>query len=193
MAGSSGLALLPLSTAVAFGVGFLWLAYQGVVLGMPAAPAGPARTARDLGACIVVTAAWACFYYVLLFRQSAAAFSEHARKRAKAKAQDPSAKGPSFAEVKYRLSPAGHSWLVLAANRAVANYLEQSLPFLVALYTYAGVVSASGAAIHGWVWLAARCLYPVVFPLPFPGVFLSTMPAYAVVLRMFAASVLAIV
>lgn len=68
-----------------------------------------------------------------------------------------------------------------AADRAVGNYLEQTPPFLVALWLHAAFVSPHRAACAGWTWIAARAVYPWVYRLPFPGVFVSTMPAYACV------------
>ena len=158
-------------------------------------PSGPATDLASLGPVVLVLGAFVCLLYLLLFNQSATAFSEHARLRAAAKAKtttssggSANAKAPSLAEVKY-----GGKGAVLAADRAVANFLEQTPPFLLALLLHAALVSASGAARCGWIWLGARAIYPFVFAKPFPAVLLSTLPAYGCVGFMLAAALLAAV
>ena len=42
-------------------------------------------------------------------------------------------------------------------------------------------VSRVNAAAPGWAWLGFRLVYPWAYRLKFPGVFLSTMPAYVCV------------
>ena len=157
-------------------------------------PSGPATDLASLGPVVLVLGAFVCLLYLLLFNQSATAFSEHARLRAAAKAKtttssggSANAKAPSLAEVKY-----GGKGAVLAADRAVANFLEQTPPFLLALLLHAALVSASGAARCGWIWLGARAIYPFVFANPFPAVLLSTLPAYGCVGFMLAAALLAV-
>ena len=160
-------------------------------------PSGPATDLASLGPVVLVLGAFVCLLYLLLFNQSATAFSEHARLRAAVKAKtttssggtstSANAKAPSLAEVKY-----GGKGAVLAADRAVANFLEQTPPFLLALLLHAALVSASGAARCGWIWLGARAIYPFVFAKPFPAVLLSTLPAYGCVGFMLAAALLAV-
>jgi len=49
---------------------------------------------------------------------------------------------------------------MLKADRAVQNTHEQMVPFLVAMWTYAVVVSPNGAAALGGVYVALRAVYP---------------------------------
>ena len=112
-------------------------------------------------------------------------------------------KTPSFAEVKY-----GHTNpSVVAADRAVGNLLEQLLPFLLGLYGYALLVDANVAVVLGWIWVALRAFYPVLFAMPLPAVFVRmaggitlppyasvlviTLPSYAIIWYMVGASVFA--
>ena len=126
---------------------------------------------------VLVTAAWALLYYAFLWDQSATAFVvlKDAKKKAKAEGKPP----PSLADVKYgRYSKSAR---VRAADRTVGNYLEQSPGFLVSLWLHAAFVSPVNAAAFGWAWLGFRLVYPWAYRLKFPGVFLSTMPAYVCV------------
>ncbi len=81
---------------------------------------------------------------------------------------------------------------VLATTRTVGNYLEQAFPFLLSMYMHAALVDANAASRCGWIWLLARCYYPFVFKVPFPGVLLSTAPAYGSILYMISTAMLAI-
>lgn len=58
------------------------------------------------------------------------------------------------------------------------NYLEQTPPFLAALWLHAAFVSPTSAAAAGWAWVGSRALYPWVYRLPFPGLFISTMVSF---------------
>ena len=78
-------------------------------------------------------------------------------------------------------TPYSKSARVRAADRTVGNYLEQTPAFLVSLWLHAAFVSPVNAAAFGWVWIGARSVYPWAYRLKFPGVFLSTWPAYACV------------
>ena len=151
------------------------------------AQTGPARTVRELGPVVVVTAAWVSLLYAFLFRQSYTAFTECHRLRREAHASGGSA--PTMAEVKYGRVPSVH---VLAATRAVGNYLEQAPPFLLALYAHAALVSVRSATVCGWAWLVARSYYAFVFVRPFPSLLLSTVPAYLAIAYMLATAVLAL-
>ena len=151
------------------------------------AQAGPGRSAQELGPVVVVTAAWVALLYAFLFRQSATAVTEWHRLRREAQASG--APPPSLADVKYgRVGSAR----VLAASRTVGNYLEQAPPFLLALYAHAALVSVRTAARCGWLWLAARSYYGSVFVLRFPGILLSTVPAYLAIAYMLVTAVLAV-
>ena len=150
-----------------------------------APPEGPARDVEALAPVFLVSAAHMLLLYVLLFSQSSTAFKEHAKAKKEAKAKG--GKIPSFVDVKY----GGRAYSgVLAADRAVGNLLEQSLPFVLSLYIHAAVVSASGAAFVGWCWLATRALYVLVFTKPFPWIFLSTIPSYWCITYLFGSALL---
>lgn len=151
------------------------------------AAAGPARSAQELGPVVVVTAAWVSLLYVFLFNQSATATAEHRRLRREAQAQGGAA--PTLAAVKYGAVP---SALMLCATRTVGNFLEQALPFLLALYAHAALVSCRDAARCGWLWLLARSYYPLVYSMRFPALLLSTVPSYLCVAYMLATAVRAL-
>lgn len=151
----------------------------------PGVPVGPASSMQSLGPVALVAVAYVCLLYTLLFNQSRVAFAEHARQREEAKASD--TKPASLRDVKYSGKGA-----VLDADRAVGNLLEQSLPFLVSLLAHAALVDAAGAARCGWVWIVCRLVYPFAFRLPFPGVLMSTVPAYAIIAYMLATAVVAV-
>ena len=153
---------------------------------LPTAEPGPSQSLAAMTPVFVVTAAWICLLYVFFMLQSITAFTEHARLKQAAKARDE--KPPSFASVKYGQVP---SLAVLATTRTVGNYLEQAFPFLLSLYMHAVLVDVNVAAMCGWIWLFARCYYPLVFRVPFPGVLLSTAPAYGAIIYMLSAAMLA--
>ena len=52
------------------------------------------------------------------------------------------------------------------------------IPFVLLLWLHAVFVSIGGAAFYGWVWLAFRALYVVVYPMGMPWLFASTLPNY---------------
>eukprot|EP01082_Thalassiosira_pseudonana_P014791 g13351.t1 g13351 contig8:465505-467258(+) len=95
---------------------------------------------------------------------------------------------PSLVKIKYGLE----NFNVLAANRSAGNYGEQLIPFLVSLYLYSTFMSVDGAIKCGWSWLVFRSYYSWAFKIPFPGVFLSTMPAYFCIWWMIGGTVYAI-
>jgi hypothetical protein len=126
---------------------------------------------------VLVTAGWALLYYAFLFDQSATAFV--VLKDAKRKAKMEGKPMPQLSDVKYgRYSKSAR---VRASDRTVGNYLEQSVPFLVSLWAHAAFVSPVNAAAVGWTWIAFRFVYPWAYRMRFPGVFISTVPAYACV------------
>ena len=55
---------------------------------------------------------------------------------------------------------------------------KQAIPFLLALWLHAVFVRPGSAAQLGWVWLLSRVLYPFVFGLGIPFLFLSTILGY---------------
>ena len=80
---------------------------------------------------------------------------------------------------------------VLGADRTVANFLEQSIPFLLGIVLHTLFVSVKVACSLGWVWLVFRAAYPKLWHRPFPTVLLSTMPCYACVWYLWGMSALA--
>ena len=175
--------LIPLSAAVANFTGLVGIVAKAF-LSDPIAE-GPATSVRALTPVFYVTAALICLLYVFLFYQSTTAFLEHDRLKKEAKAKDAQAKSPRFSDVKY--SGKGK---MLTADRAVGNLLEQSLPFLLSMYMHAALVSSSQAATIGWIWLAFRSIYPFVYPIAFPAIFVSTLPSYTCIIYMLGTAVL---
>ena len=92
-------------------------------------------------------------------------------------------KAPSFGDVKYG-GAAGTKFFALTADRTAGNMMEQSLPFLIALWLHGLFVSPIGAAKLGWCWLASRALYPVAFARGMPWLLLSTGPGYVFVVML---------
>merc|ERR1711915_475241 len=96
----------------------------------------------------------------------------------KAEAKKKGERAPKLKQVKY--GPEGGP-LGLTGDRTAGNMLEQSLPFLVSLWLHALVVSPDTAAYYGWLWLAFRSFYPIVYRLGVPFLFLSTAPGYVLI------------
>jgi uncharacterized MAPEG superfamily protein len=92
---------------------------------------------------------------------------------AKARGEKP----PKLDDVKY----GGKFRAVLAGDRTAGNFMEQLLPFLIILFGHAAVVDANRAAVCGWIWLIFRSFYPIVYNMPFPALFLSTLPSYSII------------
>lgn len=67
---------------------------------------------------------------------------------------------------------------VFAADRTVGNTMEQMIPFLSSLWMHAVFVDPATATCHGVCYIAARALYPFVFKMGIPWLFLSTIPNY---------------
>ena len=158
---------------VAAFLGCVYKAWQ-----LPAALPTPAASVHDLGAVFVVTGGWVCLMYMWLFNQSATAFAEHRRLKKEAKSEGAARPTPRLADVKYGTASSPR---MLCANRTVGNYLEQALPFLVAMYMHAVLVSVQSAARCGWLYLFTRSYYPLAFLRPFPSLLMSTVPSYLVV------------
>ena len=107
-------------------------------------------------------------YYCFLQGQAAAAFWVHKLRREAGK-ESPQPhrqlKSLEFADVKY--GPARSSaGLILTMDRTVGNFVEQTPPFLLALWLHAMLVSTHDAAQLGWVWLLLRATYPLAFANP---------------------------
>ena len=81
---------------------------------------------------------------------------------------------------------------LLAADRAVGNFVEWAPSFLALFVTHQAVVPAElDGAFWGWVYVAARCAYPflamgggITRAGARPLIFLSTVPGYIVLGRL---------
>lgn len=88
----------------------------------------------------------------------------------------------------------GRDGRMLAADRAVANTHEQMVPFLVAMWLFALLVSPFWATFLGSVYIALRALYPFLLGKSVERtqskrVFIATGPGYLIVFTMLATSV----
>lgn len=166
--------ILPTCASISFGILFLLVLFFGVssISEEPAASTTPGLDAMRYRPVILVTFGWNALYFCFLQGQHAAAFWVHKIRREEACKKDdptsPRARGSkplNFADVKYGKdrSSAG---LVFTMDRTVGNMLEQSLPFLLAVWLNALVASPAFAAGWGWVWLTLRALYPIGFAHP---------------------------
>ena len=124
---------------------------------------------------IIATLLHLLLYFIFLFHQSYTGFVQKALLAAKAKKEGE--KPPSLTSIKY--GKAG-GIPVLRADRAVGNMMEQSIPFLFALWMHAMVVDPVSAANLGFLWLAIRSFYPLVFGRG-AFLFLVTVPNYVIV------------
>ncbi|KAJ1620697.1 hypothetical protein T492DRAFT_1076082 [Pavlovales sp. CCMP2436] len=198
--GSTQMSLVPssmLKFAVAPFVAFA-LASLGAIartyLESELAPAGPAlgggigkkAVAFDASALYPVTIATAAsvsLFYVFIFMQAGLGLHAHSLLATSVK----------WVDFKYT----GASAYQRTFDRSVGNYLEQWIPLLVALWTYALFVDANHAALLGICWVLSRCIYPVFYWLAFvrfdcvPIIFVSTMPGYFIIWYMLGMSVLA--
>jgi len=183
--------LLPTYASVGYGLLFIGLLSKAVVSfydetdiqqpstrSRPAASPQPgglgilgAGSATSLQPVILVTLGWCALYYCFLQSQAAAAFWIHKAVRREAnKKEDPAKDGTrparaiDFAAVKY--GRANTTGLIFVMDRSVGNMLEQTPPFLLALWLHAVTVSPRDAAFLGWLWLLLRASYPVAFAHP---------------------------
>merc|ERR1719162_1619180 len=113
----------------------------------------------DLHGIVVISCAWVVMWYTFLGNQVGVRFTEGL----------PAEISESAANI---------------ANRAVANTLEQAIPFLTLMWLEALFVNARTAQILGWIYVAARFLYPVFYG--FYGAFtnaveVSVQPGYIII------------
>jgi uncharacterized membrane protein YecN with MAPEG domain len=141
-----------------------------------------------------VTLGWNALYYCFLQAQGASAFWVHQALREQGSKslntqEQPRAMVPlSFAKVKYGVEWS-RSGLIFVMDRSVGNLLEQTPPFLLAVWLHALIASPTWAAQLGWAWLILRAFYPFAFARrPTPGARLGvsiisavTWPSYAIV------------
>lgn len=119
-----------------------------------------------------VTLAYFCLYYVFCFFQGLSKVFLYFTTR-----KDANGKAPSLREHKYE-SKRG---LGLIADRTFGNMVEQAPPFLTCLWMYGLVFDPKHAAAAGWWYIGFRAIYPFVFALGAPWLFISTLANYAVI------------
>jgi len=124
---------------------------------------------------IIATLLHLLLYFIFLFHQSCSGFVQKAVLTAKAKKEGE--KPPSLTSIKY--GKAG-GIAILRADRAAGNMIEQSIPFLFALWMHAIFVDPVSAANLGFLWLAIRSFYPLVFGRG-AFLFLVTVPNYMII------------
>ncbi len=124
---------------------------------------------------IKVTSAFFILYFSFLTFQSGSKFYLYFKQRGENKDGK-----VSFAKIKYGSTDK----LAVTADRTVGNLVEQSIPFLAALWMHAVFVSPSSAAAYGWAYLLCRAFYPIVFYLGVPYLFISTIPGYVIIVRL---------
>lgn len=161
--------ILPSCSCVAYGCAFLGLLVYALSEEdePPSKLAKPALDMKRFRPVVLVSAAWMALYYCFLQGQAAAAFWVH-RLRREAGKESPKLerrKTLTFAAVKYGTLNANYN-LILTMDRSVGNMLEQTPPFLLALWLHALTASAADAAWFGWLWLMLRALYPFAFAHP---------------------------
>jgi hypothetical protein len=129
---------------------------------------------------IVSTALYFClWYYLLLGRQRGMKYKLKAEYAARGEVFD-----------RYF----GQDGRMLAVDRAVINTQEQMVPFLVAMWIHAVVVSPEHAAWLGVVYTALRAVYPALLgsslsKMQSLRVVLATGPAYGIVFYLLASAV----
>ena len=156
-----------------------WVAMRGMSI-----TSGPVTKMEDFIPVFHVISAALCLHYIFLYQQSFASFDVLKREVRKYKQQkvelEASKKGdydkpvkPTLASIKY--SPLDNVE-ILKADRCVGNFIEQVIPFFIALCGYSMYVSVIGAVKYGWAWIIFRSYYGLVFTSN--RIFLSTLPAY---------------
>ena len=194
--------ILPTYACLGFVLLFLALIINEVFVSAEAEEAPPTASPlqRPLRPAVAVTIGWCALYYSFLQGQAAAAFWIHKKRREagnKEKAGHDKDKALEFASVKYPGRP-NTQGLIFVMDRSVGNLLEQTPPFLVAVWLHALAASPNEAAFFGWIWLLLRAAYPVAFAHPsmpralwgvqrslgVSWVSLITWPSYAVIWRL---------
>ena len=168
--------VLPTCASIAFFACFVGTFAYASLPALADPPANLSKAALDVKQfrpVILVTIGWTALYFCFLQGQAAAAFWIHRQWREAGNKKDDGSsptKRPmqplSFADVKYGPSRTAHGRLILTMDRSVGNLLEQTPPFLMALWLHAFTVSPHDAAWYGWVWLVLRATYPVAFAHP---------------------------
>jgi len=168
--------ILPMTASIAFGAAFLALfahaVYSSSLGGDGAETSQPVLAdTKRLRPAVLVTIGWMALYYCFLQGQAAAAFWVHKIRREESNKKDDAdvrratQKPIQFADVKYGDTRANRG-LMLTMDRTVGNLLEQTPPFMIALWLHALTASANDAAWYGWLWLLMRASYPIAFAHP---------------------------
>lgn len=158
---------------------------------------GRRRDATTLGARAMARwmVGWAMTYYALLFNQSCTAIEcfEDARNASKADAakkkkeesESEATPPPSFGEIKYGQG-GKRPRRVMIADRAMGNFLEQSLALLPALGAHFMAFDGSmRTARVAWMWLSARWFYFHAFRAGLPWFIFVTVPNYVCVFGLY--------
>jgi hypothetical protein len=121
----------------------------------------------------------ALYLFVFIQFQAYSKFYLLAKKKAEARSSDGNAAKVSLRAVKYYNS---RDTIALAGDRCVGNFGEQAILFLPLLWMHAVFVDPSQSfAICAW-YTAFRSYHPIMFFLPLPMIFLSTIPGYGILM-----------
>jgi hypothetical protein len=139
---------------------------------------------------------WAMTYYALLFNQSCTAIecfedaqeaskADAATKEKKDEGENKAKPSPSFGEIKYGQG-GKRPRRVMIADRAMGNFLEQSLALLPALGAHFMAFGGSmRTARIAWMWLSARWFYFRAFRAGLPWFIFVTVPNYVCVFGLY--------
>ena len=134
-------------------------------------------TRQEYAPVIKATAAYFSLFFTFMMFQSFSKFYLVSVKAAELKNKKSDEK-VSLSAIKYGANKTG---LALNSDRTFLNMLEQSPAFLVSLWMYAVFVSAENAALGAYCYIVFRALYPFLFAMGMPWIFLSTFPNYFVI------------
>mmetsp|Transcript_46084 Transcript_46084/g.99850 ORF Transcript_46084/g.99850 Transcript_46084/m.99850 type:complete len:142 (+) Transcript_46084:2-427(+) len=128
--------------------------------------------ASEFAGTVFVTFAYLLLYYVFITFQALAVFKAGAAAK---KA------GEKFQRYYNASNP-----LVLKWDRAVGNMHEQMGPFLTTLWLYSRFVDPIWGARLGWVYVAGRATWPILYQNTWIGkprikILLSTVPNYGII------------
>lgn len=126
---------------------------------------------------LLVSGTFMIMYYCFLFGQSLVKmFLYHFTDAAPKK----DGKKLGYGKFKYEFK----GIIALTLDRTAGNTLEQAIPFLLGLWLHAWFVNPLQAEFLGWWYLASRCIYPIAFYMGTPWLFVSTVPGYVVIFKL---------
>jgi len=150
-----------MSIPITFVINMITALLLGVLLAFtgPESAVGVAATTEELRPVAVVTCVFFVMWYIFLGNQVGVKFTQGLPADVSAAAKD-------------------------IADRTVGNMLEQVIPFLTLMWLEAIFVNPRTATILGWIYVAARFLYPIAYGIY--GVFtilvmFATMPNYTII------------